>query len=210
MISSGEYDPENPVIVPRKEDKIYRYPQIQTKPRSQAAIIYIMDVSGSMGDMQKEIVRTASFWIDGWLNKNYSNLETKYIIHSTTAEEVTKHRFYHTHESGGTQISSSYELASKILKSNYPFSDWNVYVFQFSDGDNWSHDDSNSINILKTDFLGKISQFAYGQVESPFGSGRYLNLFNEHFEKEERFVSSTMETKEDVYSTLKDFLGKGH
>ena len=36
-------------------------------PQSNAVIIYMMDVSGSMGDEQKEIVRIESFWIDTWL-----------------------------------------------------------------------------------------------------------------------------------------------
>ena len=36
------------------------------KPESVACIIYMMDVSGSMTDEQKEIVRIEAFWIDTW------------------------------------------------------------------------------------------------------------------------------------------------
>ena len=35
----------------------------------------MMDVSGSMGDEQKEIVRIESFWIDTWLRKQYKGIE---------------------------------------------------------------------------------------------------------------------------------------
>ena len=35
----------------------------------------MMDVSGSMGDDQKEIVRLTSFWLDTWLSQQYNGLE---------------------------------------------------------------------------------------------------------------------------------------
>ena len=56
--------------------------------RTRAVIIYMMDVSGSMGDEQKEIVRTEAFWIDTWLRSQYKGIETRYIIHDATAREV--------------------------------------------------------------------------------------------------------------------------
>jgi hypothetical protein len=49
-----------------------RYRSWKTDPsRANAVIIYMMDVSGSMGDEQKEIVRIESFWIDTWLRSQY-------------------------------------------------------------------------------------------------------------------------------------------
>ena len=69
-------------------------------------VIYMMDVSGSMTDEQKEIVRIESFWIDTWIKKHYKGVETVYIIHDAVAQEVDEHTFYHTRESGGTKISS--------------------------------------------------------------------------------------------------------
>ena len=70
----------------------------------------MMDVSGSMTDEQKEIVRTEAFWIDTWLSSQYDGIETRYIIHDAVAKEVDEHTFYHTRESGGTRISSAYKV----------------------------------------------------------------------------------------------------
>src|SRR5262249_38013091 len=67
QIAMGSYDPKNPLIVPVREDKRYRSWRTEPLPQSNAVIIYMMDVSGSMGDEQKEIVRIESFWIDTWL-----------------------------------------------------------------------------------------------------------------------------------------------
>src|SRR5437667_3638228 len=62
QISSGVYDPEKPIVIPIREDKQYRSWKEVHQPQSVAVIIYMMDVSGSMTDEQKEVVRIESFW----------------------------------------------------------------------------------------------------------------------------------------------------
>ncbi len=47
-----------------------------------------MDVSGSMTDDQKEIVRTESFWIDTWLKSQYDGLQRRYVVHDAVAARV--------------------------------------------------------------------------------------------------------------------------
>ncbi|KKN25843.1 hypothetical protein LCGC14_0880750, partial [marine sediment metagenome] len=70
-ISTGTYDPNNPIFIPQQSDKRFRSRKTIVDPTTNAVIIYMMDVSGSMGEEQKEIVRTESFWIDAWLTKQY-------------------------------------------------------------------------------------------------------------------------------------------
>src|SRR5205085_7984106 len=52
QISSGTYVPDDPKIIPIRADKQYRSWKDTPKPESVAAIIYMMDVSGSMTDEQ--------------------------------------------------------------------------------------------------------------------------------------------------------------
>jgi uncharacterized protein len=169
-----------------------------------------MDVSGSMGDEQKEIVRIESFWIDAWLTKQYKGLESRFIIHDAIAREVDRETFFHTRESGGTMISSAYKLCAQIVSAEYPADEWNIYPFHFSDGDNWSMDDTLScVELLRTQLLPKVNMFAYGQVESPYGSGQFIKDLKEHFAKDERVVTSEIRDKDAVVGSIKDFLGKG-
>src|SRR5712692_3927184 len=113
QIASQTYNPERPIVLPIRQDKQYRsWKEIQ-KPQSVAVIVYMMDVSGSMTDEQKEIVRIEALWIDMWIKAHYHGIETAYIIHDAAAQEVDEHTFYHTRESGGTKISAAYELAEK-------------------------------------------------------------------------------------------------
>src|SRR5690606_33382589 len=79
--AANEYDPRKPVIIPTREDEYFRSWKSVAEPQANAAIIYMMDVSGSMTDDQKEIVRIESFWIDTWLKRQYDGVERRYIVH---------------------------------------------------------------------------------------------------------------------------------
>ena len=212
-IAMGQYNAKDPVILPIKDDMRYRSWSTVKSPQSNAVVIYMMDVSGSMGDEQKEIVRIESFWINTWLKSQYEGIETRYIVHDATAREVDEHTFFHTRESGGTMISSAYKLAAQILEDDYPSADWNIYPFHFSDGDNWSVDDTRScIKILKDVLIPASNQFSYGQVESPYGSGQFIKDLKENFKVDDEscsLVCSEIKNKDAIVQSIKEFLGTG-
>ncbi len=209
-IASGTYDPRRPMIIPQQEDKRFRSWKEQNDPVANAVIIYMMDVSGSMGEEQKQIVRIESFWIDSWLTRQYKGIERRYIIHDAVAREVDRETFFHTRESGGTMISSAYRLCNQMIDAEYPADQWNIYPFHFSDGDNWSMDDTLvCIQLLKESILPRVNMFAYGQVESPYGSGQFIKDLHEHLSADERVVTSEIPDKDGIMASIKDFLGKG-
>jgi hypothetical protein len=129
------------------------------------------------------------------------------------AKEVDRDTFFHTRESGGTMISSAYKLCWKMIEESYPSTDWNIYPFHFSDGDNWSSDDSaQCIALLKEKILPTVNMFCYGQVESPYGSGQFIKDLREHFPSGpgQRVITSEIKDKDAIYGSIRDFLGKGH
>ncbi len=210
QIQIGAYDPDRPIIIPVREDRVYRAAKPSPTPEASAAVFYLMDVSGSMGDEQKEIVRIEAFWIDTWLRHHYPNVQTHYIVHDAVAHEVDQHTFYHLKESGGTKISSAYELLDRIITEEYDPAQWNMYPFHFSDGDNWgSGDTEKCVNLLQSRLVPISNQFCYGQVESPYGSGQFLKDLTESFEEEEKLVTSNITSREKIYDSIKEFLGRG-
>jgi uncharacterized sporulation protein YeaH/YhbH (DUF444 family) len=210
QIASGAYDKKRPVIIPIKEDRRYRARKTIRLPETNAAIVYIMDVSGSMGDEQKDIVRNESFWINMWLQSQYKGLETRYIVHDAEAHEVDEHTFFHTRESGGTRISSAYTLCASLIDEHYPPDEWNVYVFHFSDGDNWGGGDTQiCLQVLTEKLLPEINLFCYGQVASPYGSGAFIKDLRANFEETENLVLSEINGRDEIYDSIKAFLGKG-
>jgi len=167
-------------------------------------------VSGSMTDEQKDIVRTEAFWLDTWLTNQYDGIDVQYIIHDAAARLVDEQTFYHTRESGGTRISSAYRVCAGLLDTKYPPSEWNIYIFQFSDGDNWGEDNDQSIQLLSDTLLPQANLFCYGQVESPYGSGEYIKSLEAVFGSDhESLVLSEIDDKDAIYDSIKLFLGKG-
>ncbi len=210
QIASGTYDEKRPVIIPSREDMRYKSWKTEEEPVANAVILYMMDVSGSMGDEQKEIVRIESFWIDAWLKRNYAGIETRFIIHDAVAREVDRETFFRTRESGGTMISSAFKLCTEIVEADYPAAEWNIYPFHFSDGDNWSVDDTLlCVDLLKNKLLPVSNVFCYGQVESPYGSGQFIKDLREHFKEDERLITSEIRDRDAIVGSIRDFLGKG-
>jgi uncharacterized sporulation protein YeaH/YhbH (DUF444 family) len=206
----GSYDPNDPIILPIRDDKRYRAQRREMLPESNAVILYMMDVSGSMGDEQKEIVRIAAFWIDTWLQFQYKNLDTRYIVHDAEAKEVDAHTFFHLRESGGTKISSAFDLCLKIIRAEYPVDEWNIYPFHFSDGDNWGTDDTkHCVEILRNDLLPVINMFCYGQVKSAYGSGKFKGDLEENLPGVENLIISEIPDRDAILDALRTFLGKG-
>lgn len=209
QIASGSYDPTKPRVVPVREDVRYRAWKTEPEPVANAVIVYMMDVSGSMGNEQKEIVRIESFWIDTWIRAHYDGLATRYIVHDAQAHEVDRETFYTTRESGGTRISSAYQLAAEIVDSDYPPLEWNIYLFHFSDGDNWGGgDDEKCYRLLSEKLLPAANLFGYGQVESRYGSGQFLHSLESHVDAE-NLVLSRIEDRDAILPSIKAFLGKG-
>jgi sporulation protein YhbH len=210
QIASGTYDPFSPKVVPIRRDRRYRSWKVQAQPETNAVIIYMMDVSGSMGDEQKEIVRIESFWLDTWLRNQYNGIEVRYIIHDAEARQVDRETFYYTRESGGTVISSAYKLCDQLIMEEFPPEAWNIYLFHFSDGDNWSQGDTEEcIRLMRESLLEKSNLFCYGQVESPYGTGQFLQDLKDTFSEDERVALSQIENKEAIHASIKEFLGRG-
>src|SRR5437764_10558554 len=209
QISGGNYDPTRPMVVPEREDKRYRSWKEFPKPEAVACVIYMMDVSGSMTDEQKEIVRIEAFWIHTWLKAHYQGIENVYIVHDAVAHLVDEHTFYHTRESGGTKISSAYSLADKVITAKYPPDQWNIYAFHFSDGDNWGDDIPHCIELLTEKLLPRVNLFGYGQVESPYGSGEFFEYIHEMLGERQNVVASRIPDREAILGSIKEFLVTG-
>lgn len=210
QVASGTWSPQDPRIVPIREDKRYRTWKTKFEPQSSAVILYMMDVSGSMGREQKEIVRLEAFWIDLWLSHNYKNVQTRFIIHDAAAREVDRSTFFSTRESGGTLISSAYKLAWEIIEADYPPEEWNIYPFHFSDGDNWSKaDTAQCLELLRGRMLPAVNQFSYAQVDSDYGSGQFYEDLKANLADDERLAISRVPSRDHIMDSIKELLGKG-
>jgi sporulation protein YhbH len=175
--------------------------------QSNAVVVAMMDVSGSMGEFEKYIARSFYFWMVRFLRTKYSNVEIIFISHHTEAKEVTEEEFFHKGESGGTQVSSAYELALDIIKTRYPAQDWNIYPFHFSDGDNLPWDNEVCVRLVK-EMLAESNLFGYGEIREGYrGSSSTLMSALGKIE-DPKFVTVTVSDKKAVYPALQRFFAK--
>lgn len=140
-------------------------------PTTRAVMFCLMDVSGSMGEKQKDIAKRFYILLAMFLKRNYQIVDIVFIRHTEYAEEVNEQDFFYKKESGGTIISSGYEKVSSIINSRYNEEQWNIYIAQASDGDNWDDDNRLMLDILTTKLLPVSQYFAYINVGNDYYRG---------------------------------------
>jgi len=200
-----------------QSDLRYKVWENVIEKHSNAAVFLLMDRSGSMNDEKKYIVKSFFYWMVKFIEKKYKNVNLIFIAHDTMAMEVEEENFFSISQSGGTKVSSAFDLADKIIDERFSPQVWNNYVFSFSDGDNWGDDNKRCIEIVKK-ILDKCQAVGYGEVEysdSFYSWGgnsstpsNLLAIFNNDTELNEnkKFISTSIEKREDVYTCLKKFL----
>ncbi|HEV2170814.1 MAG TPA: DUF444 family protein, partial [Candidatus Binatus sp.] len=191
-----------------QDDLRYKHVEVDTREESNAAVICIMDTSGSMDTMKKYLARSFFFLLYQFISTRYRNVEIVFIAHHTEASEVTEEEFFHKGESGGTFISSGYAKALEIVAERYHPSLWNLYAFHCSDGDNFDSD--NPAALKAAEELAEICNlFGYGEIK-PLGSRYYessmLNVFRRI--QAPNFHTVLIERKEDIWPSFKAFLAK--
>jgi sporulation protein YhbH len=194
----------------RKEDLRFKTWEESLRYESNAVVLALMDVSGSMGEFKKYIARSFFFWMVRFLRTKYDNVEIVFISHHTEAKEVTEEQFFTQGESGGTVVSSAYQLALDVIGSRFRPQDWNIYPFHFSDGDNYYSDNEEAVR-LADQLITTCNLFGYGEEGASSyrrSSGALLSIFNDRLKRKERFVGVRIDDKEDVYPALKQFFGK--
>ncbi|SFG34768.1 hypothetical protein SAMN04488063_1760 [Halopelagius inordinatus] len=190
----------------RQEDERYRHPEIVEKKQKNVVVVNIRDVSGSMRERKRELVERTFMPLDWYLTGKYDNAEFVYIAHDADAWEVEREEFFGIRSGGGTRISSAYRLAKEILDEQYPWSDWNRYVFAAGDSENSSNDTTENVVPL----MEEIDANLHAYVETQPG-GTAINAT--HAEEVERSLSdrgnvvvSYVSSPEDVMDAIYEIL----
>ncbi len=174
--------------------------------REMNAVVFAMrDVSGSMGEFEKYITRSFYFWMVRFLRAKYTTVKIVFITHHAEAQEVDEEAFFNLGESGGTMVSTAYNLALNIISERYDPQYWNIYPFHFSDGDNWGDKDNELCVDLVHKLIGMSGIFGYGEIRE--GRRRQESTLMSAFKRidDPRFVGVTITDKTEVYPALRAF-----
>lgn len=144
-----------------KIDMRYRAFKKVPKPKTSAVMICVMDVSASMGEKEKDLAKRFYLLLYLFLQRKYKQVDVVFIRHHSTAKEVDEDEFFNSTESGGTVVSTGLNLSWEIIQERYDISDWNIYIAQASDGDNYSSDMPLVRDVLENTLLEAINYFFY-------------------------------------------------
>ncbi|OYR65588.1 hypothetical protein DJ71_22370 [Halorubrum sp. E3] len=128
----------------RREDERFRHPEVIEERERNVVVVNVRDASGSMRETKRELVERVFTPMDWYLTGKYDAAEFRYVVHDAEAWEVDRGEFFGVQSGGGTRISSAYELVAEILEE-YPYSEWNRYVFAAGDSENAGTDTTESV-----------------------------------------------------------------
>jgi uncharacterized sporulation protein YeaH/YhbH (DUF444 family) len=134
------------------------------EPSAKAVMFCLMDVSGSMGEREKDLAKRFYLLLHLFLQRRYDALDVVFIRHTHEAQEVNEHEFFYSRMSGGTVVSSALDVMLDVVTKRYAGSDWNIYVAQASDGYTQSGDAQTCVQMLNAQVMPKVQHYAYIEI----------------------------------------------
>ncbi|HET9628683.1 MAG TPA: YeaH/YhbH family protein [Novosphingobium sp.] len=134
------------------------------RPTAQAVMFCLMDVSGSMTEHMKDLAKRFFALLHLFLTRSYKHVDLVFIHHTDHAAEVDEETFFHSRVSGGTLVSSALDELVRVVVARYRPEDWNIYVAQASDGDNFTRDNARTVELLEQAILPLCQYYAYIEV----------------------------------------------
>ncbi|MDA1100773.1 MAG: YeaH/YhbH family protein [Proteobacteria bacterium] len=133
-------------------------------PNTQAVMFCLMDVSGSMGEREKDLAKRFFVLLHLFLKRRYERIEVVFIRHTHEAQEVDEETFFYSRQSGGTVVSTALTKMMEVVRQRYPTDAWNIYAAQASDGENFSGDSQTCAKLLAEDVIPACQYYAYVEI----------------------------------------------
>ncbi|EGV33133.1 UPF0229 protein yeaH [Thiorhodococcus drewsii AZ1] len=175
----------------------------QPEPTSKAVMLCIMDVSGSMDQVRKNLAKRFFILLYLFLQRNYDKIEVVFIRHHTIAQEVDEQEFFYSRETGGTVVSSALNLAYEVVSERYDPSVWNIYAAQASDGDNWDSDSGVCRDILMQQIMPLMRYYAYVEI-TPRQHQSLWYAYQEVMAAHAHFAMQQIDGTDDIYPVFRE------
>lgn len=175
----------------------------QPVPSTQAVMFCIMDVSGSMDKVKKDIAKRFFILLYLFLQRNYEKVEIVFIRHHTTAKEVDEKEFFYSRETGGTVVSSALNLMAEIIQNKYNPATWNIYAAQASDGDNWNADSPLCGETLEQKIMPYVQYYSYVEIMPRLHQSLW-EVYTETNMIHDNFAMKTIADYQDIYPVFRE------
>ena len=199
-------------------DLRYNFFERVPRPVTQAVMFCLMDVSASMDEDMKDLAKRFFMLLHLFLARQYERVEVVFIRHTQYAQEVDEDTFFHDPQTGGTIVSSAFEEMLRVVDERYPVDDWNMYLAQASDGDDWREDIQRCTRVLGERVLPICQYAAYvevarsGQAHQDPLQMRESELWSAYDELAEtcpHFARRRIARPGDIYPVFRELFRKG-
>ena len=190
----------------RREDERFRYPEVVEEREKNVVVVNIRDVSGSMRQKKRELVERTFTPLDWYLQGKYDNAEFVYIAHDAEAWQVEREDFFGIRSGGGTRISSAYDLAAEVLEEEYPWSEWNRYVFAAGDSENSSNDTEDQVIPMMEEIPANLHAYVETQPSGNAINATHAEEVERHFRNSGNVAVAYVSGPEDVTTAIYDIL----
>ena len=190
----------------RREDERFRYPEIIEEREKNVVVVNIRDVSGSMRQKKRELVERTFTPLDWYLQGKNDNAEFVYIAHDAEAWEVEREDFFGIRSGGGTRISSAYDLAAEVLEEEYPWSEWNRYVFAAGDSENSSNDTEERVIPMMEEIPANLHAYVETQPSGNAINATHAEEVERHFRGSDNVAVAYVSGPEDVTTAIYEIL----
>ncbi|HKA41475.1 MAG TPA: DUF444 family protein, partial [Burkholderiales bacterium] len=188
------------------EDLRFRQLARRQKPATNAAVIFALDVSASMGAEERKLAKAFFFYALQGIRRQYPAVETAFIGHTVSAWEFSEAEFFQTTGTGGTMASSAFKLGAELLRTRFDPARYNGYFFYASDGENSTDDAGAAVESLRA--LGAQLNYT-GYVEIVPSSARteteMTRIVNELRREHPAIGLSRIASQDDVWTALRAF-----
>ena len=189
----------------RREDERYRHPEIIEEKERNVVVVNIRDVSGSMREAKRELVERVFTPLDWYLTGKYDTAEFRYVAHDADAWEVDRAEFFGIRSGGGTRISSAYQVAKEILEE-YPYEEWNRYVFAAGDSENSRNDTAERVVPLMREIPANLHAYVETQPGGAAASATHADEVERELGDVDNVVVTRVGSPEDVVGAIYDVL----
>jgi uncharacterized sporulation protein YeaH/YhbH (DUF444 family) len=188
------------------EDLRFRQLTRRRQPALRAAVFFLLDVSASMTDADRQLAKTFFFWVAAGLRREYRSLDIVFVAHTTDAWEFGESDFFKVTGSGGTVASAGLRKVHEIMQSRFDPATCNVYLFYASDGDNAMDDREPARTAL--DSIAKVARYS-GYVEITSGlrstQSETARLFDELGRNASSVGRCSIKDANDVVAAVRHF-----
>lgn len=158
--------------IPFIDETDLRYNRYEERkfPIKKAAVVMLMDVSGSMGEDERRLAKMFFLLLYVFLDSHYEAVELRFITYTATAVENTEEEFFNDYRSGSTSVLAGLNKAHEVL-SEYDATKTNLYLAHATDGDLFLDEEPACESVLVQKILPVVQYLAY--VEVAEGRGLY-------------------------------------